>query len=418
MAPLDLSGLGHVGGNLVSVAFGIGFGFLLERAGFGNARKLASQFYLNDQTVLKVMFTAIIVAMLLIYWTTGLGWLDFERIWVNPTYLWPGIIGGLLLGVGFIIGGYCPGTSIVATATLKLDGLIFFLGCLLGIFVFGETVPWYQAFWEQSGFMGRYTIPEWLGLTYGVVVFLVILMALGMFAGAEWLESLFRKEPVNPEQSPRTRRLELVGATVLLLLAAGLALFAQAVPAPARPRLLADAERKIAGRERHIEPAELLSLMHNNQVVLRKLDVRDEADYNLFHLVDATLVKPGRLEDGLVKGLPSDAIKVVMSNGEEPANDVAKELMARGVRNVYILAGGLNKWLETYGSGTVRRTTSTDPNSLQFEFPAALGAHYGVSNPDRWTTPQLAFTPKVTFDRPVIKVKGGCGGWANASRVE
>ncbi len=193
MAPLDLSVLGHVGQNLVNLGLGVGFGFVLERAGFGNAKKLASQFYFDDQSVLKVMFTAIVVAMVLIYTTTGLGLLDFERVWVNPTYLWPGIIGGLFLGVGFIIGGYCPGTSLVAAATLKLDGLVFFLGCLLGIFAFGLTVPWFWTFWETSGFLGRFTIPEWLGLSYGVVVLLVVLMALGMFAGAEWLEGWLRR---------------------------------------------------------------------------------------------------------------------------------------------------------------------------------------------------------------------------------
>lgn len=410
MAPLNLSGLGHVGGNILNVAFGFGFGFLLERAGFGNARKLASQFYLNDQTVLKVMFTAIVVALVLIYWTTGLGWLDFDQVWVNPTYLWSGIIGGILLGVGFIIGGYCPGTSIVASATLKLDGMVFFVGCLLGIFAFGVTLPWYEGFWEHAGFMGRYTIPEWLGLSYGTVVLLVILMALGMFAGAEWLESLFRKGGQEAGPSRRVRRFELSGAAVLLLLGVGLALYAQVVPDPARPRLLRKAEQEIAGRERHIEPAELLSLMHNNQAVLHMLDVRNESDYNLFHLVDAQRVAPSQLKGDWLKSLSADSLKVVMANGEELANEAAKELMAHGVRNVYILAGGINHWLETFGGGIIPRIDHCNTDDLCYAFPSALGAHYPASNPDRWTTPQIAFTPKVKFERPIIKVKGGCGG--------
>jgi uncharacterized protein len=410
MAPLNLSGLGHAGGNLVSVAFGVGFGFLLERAGFGNARKLASQFYLDDHTVLKVMFTAIVVAMVLIYWTSGLGWLDFEQVWVNPTYLWSGIIGGILLGVGFIIGGYCPGTSIVASATLKIDGMVFFLGCLLGIFAFGATVPWYEAFWEQAGFMGRYTIPEWLGLSYGTVVLLVVLMALGMFAGAEWLEAWFRKSSHAAGPGPRVWRLELSGAAALLLLGAGLALYARVVPDPARPRLLKQAEQEIASRERHIEPAELLSLMRNNQTVLSMLDVRDESDYNLFHLVDAHLVSPAQLKGAWPRSLPADAIKVVMSNGEAQANEAAKDLMARGLRNVYILAGGINHWLETFGPGTAPRVETSNSEALCYAFPSALGAHYAASSPDRWTVPEPPFTPKVKLERKVVKVKGGCGG--------
>src|SRR5512146_1007862 len=127
--------LGIVGTALLNVGLGIGFGFVLEQAGFGNCNKLAAQFYLKDQSVLKVMFTAIITAMVLLFWSSALGILDFDQVALNETHLWPGIIGGLLLGVGFIIGGYCPGTSVVSAATLKLDGLVFLLGCMAGIFV-------------------------------------------------------------------------------------------------------------------------------------------------------------------------------------------------------------------------------------------------------------------------------------------
>lgn len=194
MAPFDLNALGPIGQNVLNVGIGFAFGFILEQAGFGNARKLASQFYFNDMSVLKVMFTAIIVAMVGTYWALAMGWLDFDLVWVNPTYLWPGILGGLLLGVGFIIGGYCPGTSVAAAATLKLDGMVYLLGCFSGIFVFGLTIERFQNFFEISGFAGRLTLPQWLGLNSGTVVLLVVLMALGMFAGAEILERIFGKK--------------------------------------------------------------------------------------------------------------------------------------------------------------------------------------------------------------------------------
>ena len=102
---------------------GFGFGFVLESSGFGNSKKLAAQFYFRDMTVLKVMFGAIVTAMVLIFSHGRLGLLDFNLVWVNPTYLWSGIVGGLIMGVGFIVGGFCPGTSLVAMATLKIDGV-------------------------------------------------------------------------------------------------------------------------------------------------------------------------------------------------------------------------------------------------------------------------------------------------------
>jgi len=107
LLPLDLAKLlGPAGAMAVVVLLGIGFGFVLERAGFGDSRRLAAQFYLHNMTVFKVMFTAIITAMALVFLLSGLQILDFGRIFVNPTFMWPGVLGGLIFGVGFIIGGY------------------------------------------------------------------------------------------------------------------------------------------------------------------------------------------------------------------------------------------------------------------------------------------------------------------------
>ena len=140
-------------------AIGMAFGYTLESAGFGDSRKLAGQFYFRELTVLKVMFTAITVAMVLLFGAVGLGLVDFGQIWVNPTYLSSGVVGGLIMGVGFIIGGFCPGTSLVAVATLRIDGIFFALGVLFGIFTFGETVDSYSEFWNSS-YMGIFTVPQ------------------------------------------------------------------------------------------------------------------------------------------------------------------------------------------------------------------------------------------------------------------
>lgn len=189
MAPFDLTAiLGEVGSWMVYLGIGFAFGFILESSGFGDARKLAAQFYWRDITVLKVMFTAIAVCMVLLFWSTALGWLDYEEVWVNPTYLWPGMLGGLIMGLGFVIGGYCPGTSLVSMATLKVDGMFFVLGVAIGVFLFGETVSLFNTFWH-SGDLGRYTLPEWLDLTTGVVVLMLVCLALLMF----WLGEKLRQ---------------------------------------------------------------------------------------------------------------------------------------------------------------------------------------------------------------------------------
>lgn len=175
---------------VIAFLIGILFGFTLERAGFGSARKLAAQFYFRDMTVLKVMFTAIVTAMVGLLYLNLIDVLDLSLVSLNPTYLWPQIMGGAIMGIGFVVGGYCPGTSLVASATGKLDGMIYVAGAMFGMLVYGETYPLFSHF-AESGYLGERTLSDWLGVRPGVVAFLVILMALGMFYGAELLEKKF-----------------------------------------------------------------------------------------------------------------------------------------------------------------------------------------------------------------------------------
>jgi hypothetical protein len=191
MAPFNLAPLaGSAAYFLVFLLLGLGFGAVLEMSGFGDSRKLSAQFYLRDMTVIKVMFTGIVVAAALIHAASALQLLDLGRVWINPTYLVPGIVGGLIMGVGFIVGGFCPGTSLVAAATLKLDGVMFVLGGLLGALLFGETVRGYAGWWHST-FLGRFTLADWLGLPTGVTLVLLVAMALGTFAFSEWAERRF-----------------------------------------------------------------------------------------------------------------------------------------------------------------------------------------------------------------------------------
>jgi hypothetical protein len=172
---------------VVAFLVGIGFGFFLERAGFGSARKLVSQFYLDDLAVFKVMFTAIVTAMLGATYLAWSGFLDLSLVYLVPTYWIAQVGGGLVLGVGFVVGGYCPGTSIVSTATGKLDGLVFVLGFAAGTAVFATFFPFLEALYT-AGDLGTKTLPQVLGIPHGILVFAVVLMAVGGFAGASWVE--------------------------------------------------------------------------------------------------------------------------------------------------------------------------------------------------------------------------------------
>jgi hypothetical protein len=172
---------------VVAFVLGIGFGFCLERAGFGSARKLAAQFYLYDMSVFKVMFTAIVTAMLGVTYLGWIGWLDLSQVYLVPTFLGPQILGGLVLGVGFVVGGYCPGTSAAAVATGRVDGMLYASGIFAGTFVYAEVYPSIKAF-VNSNEMGQVTLPEVLGLPWGVIVFAVVVVAVVGFWGAGKVE--------------------------------------------------------------------------------------------------------------------------------------------------------------------------------------------------------------------------------------
>ncbi len=172
---------------IIAFVLGLAFGFVFERGGFGSGRMLAAQFYFTDMRVFKVMFTAIVVAMIGLFYLSWIGFIDLSLIYFGDTFIMPQIVGGLILGVGFVIGGYCPGTSTVAIATGRLDAIVYLLGGAFGIFVFGEVFPYISDFFYSTP-MGRITLPELFGIDHGIILLAVILLAIAGFAGADWGE--------------------------------------------------------------------------------------------------------------------------------------------------------------------------------------------------------------------------------------
>jgi hypothetical protein len=389
MAPFDVATLGNLAHAVVFLAIGFGFGAVLEMAGFGDTRKLAAQFYLSDLTVLKTMFIAIVVAAVLLFLAAGAGLLDMSRVFVNPTYLWPGIVGGLIMGVGFVVGGFCPGTSLVAAATLKIDGILFVAGALTGVWLFGESVSSFETFWLSSN-MGRFTIPEWLGISVGATLLLVVSMALAMFWGAEALEARFAPAPTDGAAPPRRRRaLRRVGAAALL--AAAVAVAAVGQPAPEqRWRRSPELQALVRDRAVFVHPAEVVALRRDLNLSVEVLDLRSEHDFNLFHVGGARRLDPETLErPEVLKGLrerPPHSVAFLVSNDEERALEAWKKLQGLGVPNLYVVEGGVNRWLDLYPAPAcvAERARASGPDEPRWRVAFATGA----SLPSAW--PELA----------------------------
>lgn len=193
MGPLIPNGV--IGGGwdfVIAILLGVAFGFILEASGFSSSRNLAGVFYGYNFVVLRVFFTALIVAMVGLLYFDYVGWLNLSQIFILPTFLTPMIVGGIIMGVGFVIGGFCPGTSFTGIAIGKLDALFFTIGLYLGIFGFSLAYPLFEDFFT-SGDLGNVTLMEVTGIPapYFAVAFTVV--ALAAFWGTMFIEKRVRK---------------------------------------------------------------------------------------------------------------------------------------------------------------------------------------------------------------------------------
>ena len=264
---------------VIALLLGFGFGFILEQAGFSNSRKLVGLFYGYDFVVLKVFFTAGITAMIGVLLLGHFGLLDLSIIYVNPTFLKSAIIGGLIMGVGFVVGGFCPGTSVCASAIGKIDGIIFVLGGFFGIYLFMEFYPFLEDMYMATA-MGPVTLPEVLGMSPVGVAVLFSLMALGAFIVAAYVESKVNNKPMEISQK---RKIKMVVTALIPFVFIAITAFTpdkeERIEAKINnPELLAKAET------RAIEPDKMAMEIVNNYYKWNIIDVRSPEAYKKWHL--------------------------------------------------------------------------------------------------------------------------------------
>jgi hypothetical protein len=178
--------------NLFAVILGMGFGFALESSGFSSSRKIIGTFFGYDFVVVKVFFTAAIVASMGLLYLNYLGLVDYSLLYIQPTFITSAIVGGIIMGIGFAMGGFCPGTSVCAAAVGKIDGLVFLGGMFIGVFLFSEAFPLFEKMY-YSGSQGAIMINSVFGISPELFTFILVLMAIGMFYGASWVQGKVKK---------------------------------------------------------------------------------------------------------------------------------------------------------------------------------------------------------------------------------
>jgi len=179
-------------GFLVSLIIGIGFGISLEQGGLGNTRKLIGVFYGYDFTVIRVFFSAAVTAMVGLFFLSYLGMVDWNQLYINPLFMTSLIVGGVIMGFGFIIGGYCPGTSTCAAATGRIDAMIFVVGVFLGSFLFGEFYPLLKGIY-YGGQMGSPLVHESLGISQQMFIGILLIALIGVFAAVGFIQKKVSK---------------------------------------------------------------------------------------------------------------------------------------------------------------------------------------------------------------------------------
>jgi uncharacterized membrane protein YedE/YeeE len=329
----------HELGLVFAVLSGFGFGFVLERSGFGRAQKLVGQFYGTDMSVFKVMFTAVATAMLVVALVSGVGLADFKAIAdhaTSETLLVPFAVGGFFVGAGFVISGYCPGTSYVAMASGKLDGLLTVLGTIVGQVIWSELEwrPGIAAFHNSTN-LGSLYFWELLHLPpkAGPVILAVAVVALaaGSFVLVERIEKALaaRADPLaTPVPGGRPRRFVLAGLASMGALAA----VALAVPAGSQAGARAAAP---------ISPADLARRVFDSPWGVRVLDLRPRAECTAKRVPGAECVPPADLAKLQLSSATPTRDLVLVAEGDlgavpQPAGAFPGRLLA--------LAGGWKAW--------------------------------------------------------------------------
>ena len=264
---------------VIALFLGIAFGFILEQAGFSSTKKLVGLFYGYDFTVLRVFFTAGITAMAGVLLMGHYGMLDISVIYVNPTFLKSAILGGVIMGAGFIIGGFCPGTSVCALAIGKLDALAFVFGAILGVWGFIETFPLVENLYNANS-MGMVRISEYFGMSNIAFGFLLSLMAVGAFVATWFIENKVNNRKSKIEPAKRNRYV-WAAASVFVMLAVVAFLPGEKDIVNMR---IAEAKRQQTCVFKEIPADKLADEIVNHYYELNIIDVRSPEEFENFHL--------------------------------------------------------------------------------------------------------------------------------------
>ena len=380
---------------IMALLIGIAFGFVLEQAGFSSSKRLAGLFYGTDFVVLRVFFTAAITTIIGVIILDYAGFLDSSLIFINPTFLGSAIVGGVIMGLGFIMGGFCPGTSICAAAIGKIDAIVFIGGLFIGVFLFAELFPLYEGFYHGSAY-GDIKIFDTLGMSKAWFIFILVFIALFAFVVTYFIELKLTKKPLS---GLFTTMIAQPYHTLAVFATLIITIFIVNLP-DRKSKIVASVKKEMAKGDYsmpQISAEELSFKMLETDENIKIVDVRPDSVFAKLAIPGASNIPADKLFDrawedylGNIKPL-----KIFVAQNEGKSIEAALIAKKLGYKNIAVLKGGMNGFITTilnYKNTTIQ----DDTQGFIAEASVRLKAMIAKNK-------QPKIKPKV-----LMKAKGGC----------
>jgi hypothetical protein len=171
---------------LIGLGTGFVFGVALEKSRVFEPGIIIGQMQFKNFIMLKVFLAAVITGLVVLAAMNGLFGV---KLYLKPLVWGADIIGGLLLGVGIVLAGACPGTTLAQVGAGYRDAWFVLLGGIVGAAVYGyfETSLFAAALptkGEIVSFAGLLGLPFW-GLALITAAFLVAVL-IGLERWQSW----------------------------------------------------------------------------------------------------------------------------------------------------------------------------------------------------------------------------------------
>ncbi|MGM0601196.1 MAG: YeeE/YedE thiosulfate transporter family protein [Candidatus Rifleibacteriota bacterium] len=366
---------------ITAFVIGLGSGWCVQQAGLSSSKRLTSLFYFKDMVLVKVGLTAIITAMTGLLFLNFIGLVKMDAINIASTLWGAQLIGGLIFGLGFVIGGWSPGFATVGAVSGRIDAIVFLIGIIIGSFAFSEAYPWINSNFSWG--------PDKVNLLFNHFDLNIAEMGLFIaFVGILilWLVEVIESGFEFSEVAQRGKSLWIFSIAVLIVASGNNLVFSGAkVPAPSHN--LTKILRENVKNQKIISPLKLARLIVEGQKKIACVDVRSQKLFDQWHIAGATNLAP---EDSLLKLRRYKKFEQVILYGNDmirPAQ-VQLALQSEGYNNCHLMYGGVEEFFNQVLKPAALRNTDLSGaqiNEIEKFHGIFLGSMSAVSSANRPT---------------------------------